>query len=734
MGNKSINKKGLEKRLWILDSFLNSYSQIFFSLNKVLAIIILVVTFINPYIGLCGAMAILISNFLAFQTGLNKAAIAEGVYGFNALLLGLAIGFEYKFSFAFCIVFIAASLFLLINTVWLSTILGKYKLPFLGLPFLITYWLVYLSVGSFSFIHLQEQNIYTENFIANASQSAFYVLAHSLDEMQLPLLLKSYFKTLSATFFQNSVLAGIIIAAALLYFSRIAFSLSVIGFFTAYYFFEMVGVPTVLLTDYLVGSNFIFLAIAVGGFYLVPGKWSYLSVVLLIPVLCIALISFAKLLMVFQLKAFTLSFSLITIIFLFFVNNRWWQKFVQLVSIQYYSAEKTIYKHFNTTQRFKHNKAAKFTLPFWGEWKVSQGHKGDITHLGEWSAALDFVITDSMDKTWQLPGTDSKHFYSYNKPVLAPLEGFVYDVINNVEDNEINSVNTENNWGNTIILNHQNGLFTQISHLKKDSFKVKPGDYVLRGTVIAACGNSGRSPEPHIHFQVQLTPKIGEKTFDYPLAYYILRNKDKYELKNFSVPQENDMVSNVEINSLLCAAFDLQPGRTLRLRNKEDENEVYEWKVYTDAWNRTYLYCSKTKACLWFANDGIMFYCYDYEGEKQALLYDFYLAAYKLLLASYSELVIKDSYAADSGLWSENLKLRTLLLIQDFIAPFYQFLKADYQTHTHKAHNNEITIFSNAAATLFNNKLRARDYQLFFTGIGLKEFRLNNKIFLCDLF
>jgi len=68
------------------------------------------------------------------------------------------------------------------------------------------------------------------------------------------------------------------------------------------------------------------------------------------------------------------------------------------------------------------------------------------------------------------------------------------------------------NWGNSVIINHLNGLYTQISHIKKIVF----GKYwrlCKKGALIASCGNSGRSPEPHIHFQAQHVPVLGLKQF-----------------------------------------------------------------------------------------------------------------------------------------------------------------------------------------------------------------------------
>lgn len=58
----------------------------------------------------------------------------------------------------------------------------------------------------------------------------------------------------------------------------------------------------------------------------------------------------------------------------------------------------------------------------------------------------------------------------------------------------------------------------------KDSFGVFIGQYVTKGTYLATCGNSGRSPEPHIHFQLQTIPTIGAQTLEYPISYFIERN------------------------------------------------------------------------------------------------------------------------------------------------------------------------------------------------------------------
>lgn len=685
------------------------------------------VTFISPFIGLCGLMAVIISNFLAKLFNFNTLLTKEGMYGFNALLLGLVLGFEYKLNIPFVIVFISALFLLLFFTSIVQQVFVKYKLPYLTIPFLLTYWFIYLAAGSFSFMELQEEYIYVMNYKATESLSPYYTFAHSMDEWQIPLFFKSYFKTLSATFFQNSVLAGTILAFGLLYFSRIAFSLTLIGFGSAFISFSVLGLDTALLTEYLVGSNFIFFSIAIGCFYVVPNKWTYLSVLLLTPALAILYIAFQKFFFTFQLKSFTTAFVVLTILYLAFLNNRWVFKYIQQVIIQYYSPEKTIYKHLSSTKRFAQSHLAKIQLPIWGKWKVSQGYNGKITHLGDWSSALDFVITDEQDKTYKGDGYVVEDYFAYNKPVVAPLDGYVSEIYNHVEDNPISAVNTRENWGNTLILDHKNGLFTQLSHLKKDSFKVKKGEFVSKGTIVASCGSSGRSPEPHLHFQVQLTPQKGSKTLEYPISYFIETLDEKPTLKVFEIPKENAVIGNVEVSELLRKSLHLTPGTGLKMVSKAENSSQKEinWTVYTDAYNRTYLYCPTTNSSVWFVNDGVMFYCYDFEGDKKSLLFNFYLASYRLLLAPYKEITIKDSYPLI------HFNNPILLTIQDLLAPFVLFTDAKYEAQVIHCDNfhapKQITIKSKATATIFNHQMDDTEFELFFNKQGLSEFSIIKK-------
>jgi murein DD-endopeptidase MepM/ murein hydrolase activator NlpD len=70
--------------------------------------------------------------------------------------------------------------------------------------------------------------------------------------------------------------------------------------------------------------------------------------------------------------------------------------------------------------------------------------------------------------------------------------------------------------GNTIILDHGQGIYTIYMHLSK--FNVSSGDVVSKGDVIGLVGSSGRATGPHLHFGV----KVQEMSVN-PVSLFDLR-------------------------------------------------------------------------------------------------------------------------------------------------------------------------------------------------------------------
>jgi len=61
-------------------------------------------------------------------------------------------------------------------------------------------------------------------------------------------------------------------------------------------------------------------------------------------------------------------------------------------------------------------------------------------------------------------------------------------------------------FGNYIVIDHGNGEFSHLGHLKPGSVKVAVGDKVRAGQAIAQVGTSGSSLFPHLHYELAASP------------------------------------------------------------------------------------------------------------------------------------------------------------------------------------------------------------------------------------
>jgi hypothetical protein len=162
------------------------------------------------------------------------------------------------------------------------------------------------------------------------------------------------------------------------------------------------------------------------------------------------------------------------------------------------------------------------------------------------------------------------------------------------------------------------------------------------------------------------------------------------------------------LNSSLVSAFTLLPGTKLNF--KDEQGQPVQWEIFTDAWNRSYIYCHTTEGYAYFVNDGTMFYFTDFKGSKQSLLYVFYLAAYKILLGSYPNLNLEDRYSLQ---YVSNPVARVL---QDFAAPFVTIAKAKfllrYPHFIHHLDSKKIVLHSEMEISLLNNNLSKRHLKI----------------------
>ncbi|MBM4175258.1 MAG: hypothetical protein FJ213_03655 [Ignavibacteria bacterium] len=613
---------------FVIDSTLYSYAQIFFSNRKWFGILILLATFVKPISGLIIVASVLFTNLFAYILQYDKSKINLGFFGFNGLLFSAALTFFYEIGITF---FILLVIFLVV-TFFVTTAIENYfavgfNLPGLSLPFV-------LSIILFLIFN---QNLGMLNgridFSFNSELYSF-----------LPDSFQLFFKSLGLLLLQTDLLSGIIIFVAMLVFSRIMAALAILGFSIGLFFISMLPQHFVYDLTSPILFNSIITAIALGGSLIIPSNKSILSVLVGTIFIIIFTVIVSNLFSSLQVPILVLPFNLVVLLLVYGLKFR--EKFGDLILLYFKpgSPEENYYYHQNRASRFERYKFVNVDLPFHGEWMVTQAIDGEHTHKENWRYAFDFVVVDEKMKMFRGDGRSLKQYFSYGSPVLAPLKGKVVKTIEDIDDNDIGEFNLEKNWGNTVVLDHGMNLFSAISHLKRKSIKVNVGDEIESGDVIGACGNSGRSPEPHIHFQFQMSEKIGANTFKFPFGHYLLRKENGFILKSAEFPNQGDLIQNLDINKTLKDAFNLKLGDKLKFKfNKAGKEHYEEWEVKLDFTNTLYIETSGT-ATATFYNDGEVFYFTSYVGKKNTVLYHFYLASTQVPFSSQENLRWEDSF------------------------------------------------------------------------------------------
>lgn len=600
-----------------------SYAEVLFNSNLFCGFVILLLSFFDPNLGIAGFISVVSAYVFARALGFKKEFLKLEYYIYNPLLVGLSLGYLFKATPISVLFFAIAGIFTFILTYFLASTFSYYfKLPVLSVPFVITSSLLYLASSKFSNLFIY--NLYPHRFFS-------YFL-----ELNLPVFLTGYFKSLGAIFFLPHCIAGIIIFIILLYVSRILTLLSLIGYFSGVFVKGILSGSFYQAFLDTSAFNYILTSMAIGGVFLIPSLKSYefaiVSSVISVPVVEGLKVVWEN----FGVPVFALPFNMVSLLFLYVI-----------ISLNYYYAtklyrgtpERTLDHYLTYIKRFPFT-GREIHLPFSGEWTVWQSFDGEWTHKGAWKYAVDFVITDEEGKTYSGEGSFLEDYYAFGKPVLSPVEGKVIDVVNTLEDNPPGKVDKKNNWGNYVIIQDSRGFYVLICHFKKNSIKVKPGDFVSVGKLLGFCGNSGYSPQPHIHIQVQLLPNPGAPTVPFSFVSYTINNK----FKDLGVPQKGEKVAPVfpekSLFNRLNLLIDQKMKFLVKYLNKKGLEKVIE-VVVKMAPDGTF-YLTDGKARLYFGIYHSTFYFYSMEGDLASPLKFFFFAVPKLPLSFKENLVWQD--------------------------------------------------------------------------------------------
>jgi len=127
----------------------------------------------------------------------------------------------------------------------------------------------------------------------------------------------------------------------------------------------------------------------------------------------------------------------------------------------------------------------------------AQSRAIDIVRLNEWG-----------NRAYGLLPSDLEQYTIYGDTVYSPVNGTVIRARNDRPEPTPPHMDASLPLGNHVIIQKDDTLVI-LGHLIPGSVAVSIGELVQVGAVIGQVGNSGRSSEPHLHYQVVLQTETG---------------------------------------------------------------------------------------------------------------------------------------------------------------------------------------------------------------------------------
>ena len=588
-----------------------AYANILFVDHLWVGLLIIAATMWYPNIGVAGLLAAMTA---LFTTQLFKFPDSNGgLQIYNSLLVGLSLGAFYELNaYVVMLIVLGAVLAVLITVAVADGLWRLDRLPALSIPFIIVVLFTAPVARRYS------------------SLSDFLGMAEPQHHLLMPWI-DGFFSSLGSIFFSPQPLVGLLLFAGIFWRSRYLAFLALAGYGVGYVVFNLLTEnphPSLVVWT---GFNFSLTAMAIAGFYTVPSKAGAALALLAVAICAMLVVATQDFLMVYGLPVMAIPFVLTTLIILSALGKRyslaqpWVAPKPGLPEVNYDRARLAQVRNgeFNSVPLLP---------PFYGAWEIYQGFDGAHTHKGQWRHALDFYMTEQ-GQSFSGHGANLDDFYCFGLPVISPAHGEVVRAFDKLPDNTPGEVDVKNNWGNFILIRMENGLHVLLAHLRQDSVKVKEGDHVTPGDQLAACGNSGRSPQPHVHLQVQREATLGSPTQPFHLTSVLVRDeKDQQEYHLVARPQEGHSVQAAEQDEKLSAQLHLPVGRTLRYKfvsfregQERDEEKEIELRVELSLLGQFRLVGDSGASAAFEETNGVLAF-YDRQGPKDILLDSWMLA------------------------------------------------------------------------------------------------------------
>jgi len=553
-------------------------------------------TMFYPNVGLAGVIAVLATFVFSKIFRMDREFLSSGANVYNPLLVGLTMGYFHVLNIPVILLTSLAGIATFILTLGLAGMLRYYfRLPVLSMPFVVVSTVMYLAC-------LKYPVLYSRPYLP-----APFAIFNT--DLWLPLWAAGFFRSFGTILFSPCAAAGLLFALVILFYSRILFILAVAGYFAGTLMrMWLTGHGSYLFYD-IYGFNFILVAMAAGGVFLVPSKSSYLLAVISAMLSALVLDAFNACFWG-MIPAFAMPFNVTTLVVLYALIAAYFPMLCYAAG----TPEEKLENYITSILRFPSAFLRHIYLPFSGAWTVWQGAEGKWTHKGGWSNAYDFVVVDEDGKTFSGSGGQLEDYYAFKKPVLSPVRGKIVKIVSELPDSAIGVPDPSQNWGNHIIIEDERGFCVEISHFAANTIRFNEGDRVDRGTVLGLCGNSGYSPQPHIHVQCQLT-SMSSGTI--PFTFLSYAEQGLYYADG--APSENSRVEPLYPEKSLEDAFNFLLDDTFEYEVFENETKIAAFETKVKMAYDGSLYFESGAGRLYFGKMDGTFYFYRVDGNDRFL-------------------------------------------------------------------------------------------------------------------
>jgi hypothetical protein len=133
--------------------------------------------------------------------------------------------------------------------------------------------------------------------------------------------------------------------------------------------------------------------------------------------------------------------------------------------------------------------------------------------------------------------------------------------------------------------------------------------------LIGRCGNSGYSPQPHIHIQVQLTPEVGAATV--PFSFANLQVDRAFHTE--ATPAENTVIEAMPLHQALSQALTFPLDTQLHFVVRQTDRPIGQLTLTNRMAIDGSFYLDSGKAKLYYSRDQDGFMCHRLEGADRDL-------------------------------------------------------------------------------------------------------------------